>query len=276
MNSRKRSWCILTVVFVALCISATLPGHAQAQQSVEDLILSLEQGTKAQKLDAIRRLGNQGESRALRPLLNSLQDRTDDLIRAESARALGLIGDKRATTTLVTRLKEERVAIVRAKIAEALGKLQDPRAVEALAEATKDSELVWVRLYAAWALGEIKDGRAIAPLLNMTLTGEHQFVYDEVNIALLKTVDIWSKVERGDTSLVYGAIDARKRIKSLKQFLIEMLTNQNEQIRLMASEAMGKYADAEGAEYLRRVAERDNSAKVRKAAMNGLKKLHYY
>ena len=275
MNSRKRIWCILTVVLLALCISATLPARAQAQQSVEDLILSLEQGTKAQKLDAIRRLGTQGEGRALRPLLNSLQDRTDELIRAESARALGLIGDKRATTTLITRLKEDRTAIVRARIAEALGKLKDARAVEALVEATKDSELVWVRLYSAWALGEIKDGRAIAQLLNMTLTGEHQFVYDEADIALLKSVDIWNKVERGDTSLVYGSIDARKRIKSLKQFLIEMLTNQNEQIRLMAAEAMGKYADAEGAEYLRRVAERDNSAKVRKAATNGLKNLHY-
>jgi HEAT repeat protein len=172
-------------------------------------------------------------------------------------------------------LKEERVAIVRARIAEAIGKLKDPRGVEALVGATKDTELVWVRLYAAWALGEIKDGRAIAPLLNMTLTGEHRFVYDEVNIALLKSVDIWNKVERGDTTLVYGAIDARKRIKSLKQFLIEMLTNQGERIRLMAAEALGKYADAEGAEYLRRAAERDNSTKVRKAAKKGLAKLHY-
>lgn len=274
MGSRKCRWFILTALLVTCIGIAALPSAAKAQ-SVEDLILSLEQGTRAQKLDAIRRLGTQGEVRALRPLLNSLQDRADDLIRAESARALGLIGDKRATTVLVTRLKEERVAIVRARIAEALGKLKDPRGVEALVGATKDTELIWVRLYSAWALGETKDGRSIAPLLNMTLTGEHQFVYDEVNIALLKSADIWNKVEKGDTTLVYGAIDARKRIKSLKQFLIEMLTNQNEQIRLMAADALGKYADAEGAEYLRRAAERDNSPKVRKSAKEGLVKLHY-
>lgn len=274
MKSRKLGWSFLVLLIVLSVGIAALPSSTKAQ-SVDDLILSLEQGTRAQKLDAIRRLGTLGEVRALRPLLNSLQDRTDDLIRSESARALGLIGDRRATSVLVTRLKEERVAIVRARIAEALGKLKDPRAVEALAAATTDTELLWVRLYSAWALGEIRDGRAIAPLLNMTLTGEHQFVYDEVNIALLKSADIWNKVERGDTTLVYGSIDARKRIKSLKQFLIEMLTNPKEQIRLMAAEALGKYADAEGAEYLRRVAERDDSAKVRKVAQKGLANLHY-
>jgi HEAT repeat protein len=274
MKSRKIGWFFFVLLIVVSVGIAALPPSAKAQ-NVDDLILSLEQGSRGQKLDAIRRLGTLGEIRALRPLLNSLQDRSDDLIRAESAKALGLIGDNRAASVLVTRLKEERVAMVRARIAESLGKLKDPRAVEALAAATTDSELIWVRLYAAWALGEIKDGRGIAPLLNMTLTGEHQFIYDEVNIALLKSADIWNKIEKGDTSLVYGSIQARKRIKSLKQFLIDMLTNQNEQIRLMAAESLGKYADAEGAEYLRRAAERDNSAIIRKAAQKGLANLHY-
>lgn len=274
MKRGKRMRWVLAVACAALTVVAALPSISTAA-SAEDLILSLEQGSQAQKLDAIRRLGTQGEVRALRPLLNSLQDRTDDLIRSESARALGLIGDKRATSVLVTRLQEERVAIVRARIAEALGKLKDPRAVEALAHSTTDSELIWVRLYAAWALGEIRDGRAIAPLLNMFLTGEHAFVHNEAKIALLKCTDIWSKIERGDTALVYGSLQATKRIKSMKQFLIEMLTDPNDQIRLMATEALGKYADAEGAEYLRRVSERDNSAKIRKAAQEGLANLHY-
>ena len=273
----KRGICERTVsilLLAALIGIATLPSPALAE-NVEDIILSLEQGDRAQKLNAIRRLGTLGEVRALRPLLNSLQDRTDDLIRGESARSLGMIGDKRAVPVLVTRLKEERVAIVRARIAEALGKLKDPRAVEALTAATTDSELLWVRLYSAWALGEIRDGRAIASLLNMFLTGEHPYVHLEAKIALLKCADIWNKIERGDTTLIYGAIKARKRIKSLKQFLIEMLTDSNDQIRLMAAEAMGKYGDAEVAEYLRRAAERDNSPKVRKAAREGLVKLHY-
>ncbi|MCH6566782.1 MAG: HEAT repeat domain-containing protein [Nitrospinae bacterium] len=243
--------------------------------SVDDLILSLEQGGQDQKLNAIRRLGSLKDARALRPLLNSLQDRSDDLVRRESARALGLIGDKRAVPVLVTRLKEERVAVVRANIAEALGKLKDPRSVEALVKATEDSDLLWIRLYAAWALGEIRDGRAIAPLLNMFGTAEHVFIHNEAKIALIKSADVWKKVEGGDKTLVYGAIKARKRIKTLKGFLIDMLIDPNDEIRLMAVKALGKYADAEGIEYLRRVAVRDNSPKVRKAAKKGLAKLGY-
>ena len=49
-------------------------------------------------------------------------------------------------------------------------------------------------------------------------------------------------------------------------FLIEMLTDPNDGIRLIAVKALGRHADAEGVEYLRRVAVRDTSRNVRKAA----------
>jgi len=274
MRKQRRKW-YRTAVLLALFLGwLAMPPPVMAA-SVDDLILSLEQGGQDQKLNAIRRLGSLKDARALRPLLNSLQDRTDDLVRRESARALGLIGDKRAVPVLVTRLKEERVADVRANIAEALGKLKDPRSVEALVNATEDSDLLWIRLNAAWALGEIRDGRAIAPLLNMFGTAEHVLIHNEAKIALIKSADVWKKVERGDKTLVYGAIKARKRIKTLKGFLIDMLIDPNDEIRLMAVKALGKYADAEGIEYLRRVAVRDNSLKVRKAAKKGLAKLGY-
>ena len=274
MRKRRREWYRTTVLLALFLGWLGIPPPVMAV-SVDDLILSLEQGDQAQKLNAIRRLGPLRDAKALRPLLNSIQDRSDDLVRRESARALGLIGDKRAVPVLVTRLKEERVAVVRANIAEALGKLKDPRSVEALVMATADTELLWIRLYAAWALGEIRDGRAIAPLLNMFGTAEHSFIHNEAKISLIKSADVWKKVERGDKTLVYGAIKARKRIKTLKQFLIEMLIDPNNEIRLMAVKALGRYADAEGVEYLRRVAVRDNFPKVRKAAKKGLAKLGY-
>ncbi len=275
MSRWKREWYRSSLVLLALFLGwLAFPPSAQAA-NVDDLILSLEQGDHTQKFNAIRRLGTLGDVKALRPLLRSLQDRSGELIRVESARALGLIGDKRAVPVLVTRLKEERVAVVRANIAEALGKLKDPRSVEALVKATEDTELLWIRLYAAWALGEIRDGRAIAPLLNMFGTGEHPYVHNVVKIALIKSVDVWSKVERGDTTLAYGAIKARERIKTLQQFLIEMLTDPNDQIRLMAVQALGKYSDAEGAEYLKLAGLMDNSPKVRKAAQGALAKLGY-
>ena len=106
-------------------------------------------------------------------------------------------------------------------------------------------------------------------------TAEHVLIHDEAKIALIKSADVWKKVERGNKALVYGAIKARKRIKTLKGFLIDMLIDPNDEIRLMAVKALGKYADAEGIEYLRRVAVRDNSLKVRKAAKKGLAKLGY-
>ncbi len=274
MRRHKREWC-RPVILLALFLGCLAIPPAVMAASVDDLILSLEQGVQDQKLNAICRLGSLRDARALRPLLNSLQDRSDDLVRRESARALGLIGDKRAVPVLVTRLKEERVAVVRANIAEALGNLKDPRSVEALVKATEDSDLLWIRLYAAWALGEIRDGRAIAPLLNMFGTAEHVFIHNEAKIALIKSAEVWKKVEKGDTTLVYGAIKARKRIKTLKRFLIEMLTDPNDGIRLIAVKALGRHADAEGVEYLRRVAVRDTSRNVRKAAKIGLAKLGY-
>ena len=274
MRRHKREWC-RPVILLALFLGCLAIPPAVMAASVDDLILSLEQGGQDQKLNSIRRLGSLKDARALRPLLNSLQDRSDDLVRRESARALGLIGDKRAVPVLVTRLKEERVALVRANIAEALGNLKDPRSVEALVKATEDSDLLWIRLYAAWALGEIRDGRAIAPLLNMFGTAEHVFIHNEAKIALIKSAEVWKKVEKGDTTLVYGAIKARKRIKTLKRFLIEMLTDPNDGIRLIAVKALGRHADAEGVEYLRRVAVRDTSRNVRKAAKIGLAKLGY-
>ncbi|MCH7767699.1 MAG: HEAT repeat domain-containing protein [Nitrospinae bacterium] len=274
MRRHKREWC-RPVILLALFLGCLAIPPAVMAASVDDLILSLEQGGQDQKLNSIRRLGSLRDARALRPLLNSLQDRSDDLVRRESARALGLIGDKRAVPVLVTRLKEERVAVVRANIAEALGNLKDPRSVEALVKATEDSDLLWIRLYAAWALGEIRDGRAIAPLLNMFGTAEHVFIHNEAKIALIKSAEVWKKVEKGDTTLVYGAIKARKRIKTLKRFLIEMLTDPNDGIRLIAVKALGRHADAEGVEYLRRVAVRDTSRNVRKAAKIGLAKLGY-
>lgn len=274
MRRHKREWC-RPVILLALFLGCLAIPPAVMAASVDDLILSLEQGGQDQKLNSIRRLGSLKDARALRPLLNSLQDRSDDLVRRESARALGLIGDKRAVPVLVTRLKEERVAVVRANIAEALGNLKDPRSVEALVKATEDSDLLWIRLYAAWALGEIRDGRAIAPLLNMFGTAEHVFIHNEAKIALIKSAEVWKKVEKGDTTLVYGAIKARKRIKTLKRFLIEMLTDPNDGIRLIAVKALGRHADAEGVEYLRRVAVRDTSRNVRKAAKIGLAKLGY-
>ncbi len=49
----------------------------------------------------------------------------------------------------------------------------------------------------------------------------------------------------------------------------------NDEIRLIAVKALGRYADVEGVEYLRRVAVRDTSRNVRKAAKIGLAKLGY-
>ena len=125
------------------------------------------------------------------------------------------------------------------------------------------------------ALGKYADAESAEYFLNISLTGEHTFVHNEAKIALLKSVDIWSKIEQGNIVLAYGSIEARDRIKSLKQFLIDMLTDPNEKIRLMAVKALGKYADAESAEYLRRTAERDNSSKIRKAAQAALVKLGF-
>ncbi|WP_342676357.1 HEAT repeat domain-containing protein [Methanofollis sp. UBA420] len=115
-------------------------------------------------------------------LIEKLAD--DDIaVRWKAAWALGHLGDSRAVDPLIASLDfagpmvvGEGVFTLNMAAAWALGKLKDPRAVEPLIRGLSSacSDYVWV---AAWALGEIGDTRAVGPLQEARERDEFECVW---------------------------------------------------------------------------------------------------
>jgi HEAT repeat protein len=105
-------------------------------------------------------LGTPGNSRAVEPLIEALNDPDPD-VAGWSAAALGRIGDKRAVEPLIKAL-QRRHGWSSSYIADALGDLGDPRAIEPLVAAYNEvNDRAVTR-----ALASIHTKETIAPLIN--------------------------------------------------------------------------------------------------------------
>jgi len=98
-------------------------------------------------------------------LISALKDK-DPMVRGDAAEALGKIGDSRAVEPLIEVLNDivEFIAI------ESLRKIGEP-AVEPLIKALKNKDTL-IRSGAVRALGEIRDKRAIEPLTEALKYGD--------------------------------------------------------------------------------------------------------
>ena len=83
-----------------------------------------------------KKLGEIGDTRAVEPLIQVLDDKDKD-VRLTAARVLGVIGDARAVESLIQALRDEE-RVVRMNAATALGRIGDKRAVEPLTNALED------------------------------------------------------------------------------------------------------------------------------------------
>jgi hypothetical protein len=115
------------------------------------LIIKLSDADLSVRWKAAWGLGHIGDSRAVHPLINSL-DFTRSFVRGEEEFTLNMVA------------------------AWALGKLRDRRAVKSLIQALGNacSDFVWI---AAWSLGEIGDPRAVGPLKEAHEKGEFECVW---------------------------------------------------------------------------------------------------
>ena len=97
-------------------------------------------------------------------LIDALNFQDDHNIRLAAASTLGMVGDSRAVEPLIDALDDEPG--VNEVAALAFGEIRDPRAVEPLTKTLGDEN--WeVRSSAAKALGKIGDDRAVDPLVNL-------------------------------------------------------------------------------------------------------------
>lgn len=129
------------------------------------LISLLREGTLNYRWRAAEALGDEGDSRAVGPLIEALSDPYED-VSWLAAKSLGKLQDPEAVLPLIELLKSEenwnRLGAV-----EGLGLIGDPRAVEPLIGILKTDPVMKVRKKAAWALGRIGDPAARKGLSEM-------------------------------------------------------------------------------------------------------------
>jgi len=125
-------------------------------------------------------LGWFGDPRAAVPLIESLGDVSPE-VRAEAAMGLGEIGDARALKRLLEILLSDPVPFVRTRAAQALGAIGHPKVIDHLIHVLKDPEW-WVRIRAIEALEQI--GRSAVGALLVALENDDDEVHRRAAMAL--------------------------------------------------------------------------------------------
>lgn len=146
-------------VLLALASARTAWAQPPADAAAHAAPLAPTAPTEA-RIEAVKRLGASGDSRALEPLVGALKDANRD-VRWAAVEALGDLGDRRAVPALLEFLKRaEAYRWGKRLVANALGALGDPAGVDALLELLGDED-PFVRRLAGLALLQIGDPRAL-------------------------------------------------------------------------------------------------------------------
>ena len=143
-------------------------GMMKRDKNVKKLIRAMDKKNDTPiRCAAAEALGELGNDRALKPLVEALKDSKSDL-QVNAAEALGLIGSARAVEPLITALQHGNYRLT-SKAAAALGLIGDARAVEPLITILmENSALKSISHRAAVvALSQIGDPRAVEPLIDL-------------------------------------------------------------------------------------------------------------
>ncbi len=156
---------------------ADVLGEIGDTRAVEPLINSLEEnGSKASINYALAKLGDE---RAVEPLIKSMKKGSWC-----SVHALGMMKSQEAVETLIDALTSED-SYIRIAAAKSLGMIGDKRAVAPLIKLLRNDREMWACANAAWALGEIGDPDAIHSIKkaladkNFTYTDDDYHYHDE-------------------------------------------------------------------------------------------------
>ena len=172
----------------AKCLSVTVDPRIKKPHVVDILIKALEDEDECVRATAAELLGEIGDQRSVKPLVNALKD--VPLVREKVAWALAFMG-KRCVKDVVQVLKSTDWQ-TRQIAADILIKIGED-AVDALIDVLYDP-LWFVRQSAAKALGEIGDKRAIPHLVEL-LNDEDV----EVRKTAKKAIDVLKKSEALET-----------------------------------------------------------------------------
>ncbi|MEW6110044.1 MAG: HEAT repeat domain-containing protein [Nitrospirota bacterium] len=151
----------------------------------EQLIEDLKKGTGMKRAEAAKHLGKINDMRAVKPLVEALQD-TNMGVRNNVAFALGELGAREAIPHLIKVLLGDPEEWVRKSAAKALGMLGSREAVSHLAKALKDQSQM-VRKSAARSLGQIGGIQAVQALRTVSSLDSLVFRMAKEALEKLKT-----------------------------------------------------------------------------------------
>lgn len=268
--------------------SHTRRGVLEALAQIEDagvltlLIESLHDRDSHVRVAAAEVLSGFPEPKVIEALTVQLRDR-DTLLRAAAATSLGKLGDATATRPLTAALNDPDWS-VRKAVVDALGLLRAPDAVEPLAELLSDADND-VRESVAVAYGRIGDRRAIEWLVASLADG--QLSVRQATSAALRRIDPdWQRSEEAkhaiprleagmqhrdywvrhaasaalnkfretaevEASLRQGHDQAVFRRQAVIRTLLQVLDDEDRDLRLAAVETLGRMQESAAAGPLR-------------------------
>lgn len=194
-------------------VSASFKLMVLGRPAVEALLSSLKKEDPALRNTASEILGEMQET-AVDPLMNALSDETP-LVRQVAARNLGRIGNSRALEPLLESLESETDPGVKSTIAESLGYMGDNRAVGPLIHALRDRNLP-VQAMAARSLGYIGGNLATGALI-AALNDVDEHVREAVLSALRDPLGqvqdhLVTALRNPDRNIAQGAADALEKV----------------------------------------------------------------
>lgn len=236
------------------------------EPAIEPLIKAL--GDKDEDVWASVALGRIGEP-AVTPLITALRDK-DEMVRAWAAHRLGEIGDKRAVKPLINAIKDKRVGV---DAARALGEIGEP-AVGHLITALRDKDED-MRLLAAIALGQIGEP-AVTPLINVLMDKDENIAVVAVALERIGEPAVMPLIDAfrvGNEDVDVGVIHALRSIGELAvEHLINALGDENVYVRENAARALGEIGNLKAVPALEK-AINDSDEDVREKVKEALDKI---
>jgi len=252
-------------------------------KSTELLITALsESGARARKLAALT-LGSKQAREAFDQLAATLKDENSD-VRTAAAKALGMLGDSRAVEPLIASLENDESQLTRQAAAKSLGMLDSTFAAPHLEKAILRDESRDVAWFAANALASL---RRDAPLQRLLSLLEPHFVL-KLNTFLKSFQQALGYRTIGESETIALSVAMRAENVELREFAAEMLAKShdplaaakalktavtrdpNPRVRRKAIGSLGRL-DVNGCvDLFSEVLEKDQDAGVRKRAVIAL------
>jgi len=272
----------------------------------DHMLEALESNLPEVRKCAAEALGKLGDSRAVEPLIQIINDKNWE-VRSKAIEALGKLGDIRALETLFEAFKEGdrhtrfnviyalhnfrdgRVVdiliqaltdadyFVRCSAAKELGEFRDVRALESLIQALQDKEPL-VRSDAVHALMKINDKRAIDPVIQ-ALKDENDMVRRSAVLALgviggIEAIEHIIQALRNDSAVRDNAIAILNDFRDSRAVepIIQALSDDDKNVRYSAARALGDFEDIRALKPLIQ-ALNDDEYLVRRGVLYGLWKI---